>query len=140
MGSGLVIDMKHPSLIEWEKQLKKIFDLVDDMLEEKYGALYTLHPSRAKIGSTSNKEHDGLFNVGSSFSAGFGSTLGRGYVIDIDMVTLEKVPKEITGKIEKDVVKMVKELLPVHFPERELDVKHDGNVFKIVGDFSLGSV
>ena len=42
-----------------------------------------------------------LFDVGASFSAGFGSEHGRGYVVDLDMLTLDKVPEEIKKHIIK---------------------------------------
>ena len=132
--------MRHPKLIRLENRLKKVFDSIDDYLEERYGSLYTLHPARARKGTTANKSQDGLFNVGASFSAGFGSRLGRGYVVDVSMVTLEQVPHKIKKKIEEDVVRLLKEMLPEHLPGRELNVTMDGNVIKIYGDFSLGMV
>ncbi|MBN1647421.1 MAG: hypothetical protein JW874_05255 [Spirochaetales bacterium] len=131
--------MRHPLLVEWENRMKKLFDEVDDFLEDKYGNAYSLHPNRASRGKTSNKEHDGLFNVGASFSAGFGSSYGRGYVIDVNMVTLENVPSEKESEIINDVVDQVKVRLPVFFPDRKLDIDKDGNVFKIHGDFQLGN-
>ena len=70
--------VRHESLDIWEHKLKSIFDKIDDFLEEKYGKLYELHPRRAKVGKTSNKEHDGLFNIGASYSLGFGSKYGAG--------------------------------------------------------------
>jgi hypothetical protein len=125
-------------LIEsWEGKLKKLFDEIDDELEERFGSLYVLHPARAKRGSTSNKEQDGLFDIGASFSAGFGSETGRGYVVDVDMITLAQVPKEVQGHIEELVVEKIREKLPRFFPGRELQVKRDGNVFKIIGDLSF---
>ena len=130
--------MRHPKLAEWEDKLKKMFDEIDDYLEDKYGALYPLHPNRAKRGTTSNKEHDGLFNVGASFSAGFGSVYGRGYVIEVDLVTLSHIPGEVETEIQNDVLTLVQEKLKVFFPERKLDVSKDGRVYKIHGDFSLG--
>ena len=70
--------MYHPKMMEWDKKLKAIFDRIDDKLEDRYGELFPLHPTRAERGTTSNKESDGLFNVGASFTAGYGSKLGRG--------------------------------------------------------------
>ena len=61
--------MGYSDIEEWERKLKRVFDDIDDYLEEKYGHLYTLHPARAERGETSNKEQDGLFNVGATFSA-----------------------------------------------------------------------
>jgi hypothetical protein len=125
------------SLESWEKKLKALFDEIDDEIEERFGSLYDLHPSRAKRGRTSSKEQDGLFDIGASFSAGFGSEYGRGYVVDIDMVTLERVPDEVQRHIEEMVAERIKEKLPRFFPGKELFVRRDGNVFKIIGDLSF---
>lgn len=126
--------------IEWDRQLKKLFDEVDDYLEDIYGGKYPLHPNRMKRGRTSNKEMDGLINIGASFSAGYGSELGRGYVVDIHLSTLIKVDKEIKNSIEIDAVNKIKTLLPEYFPGRELDIKKDGSIYKICGDLSLGEI
>ena len=130
--------MDHPLTMQWEKQLKKLFDQVDDYLEDNFGSDYSLHPNRAYRGSTSNKEHDGLFNVGASFSSGFGAKYGRGYVIDVHISTLDEVPKEAKDKIINEAVHKASELLPIYFPNRDLKIVRDGNVFKISGDFKLG--
>jgi hypothetical protein len=66
--------------------------------------------------------------------------LGRGYLIDVSMATLEKVDDEARSAIYKAAADKVNELLPVHFPERELAVNRDGNHFKIQGDFGLGEI
>ncbi len=132
--------MKHPKLVVWEKRLKKVFDKVDDYLEDKYGSLYPLHPNRPRRGKTFNKEADGLFNIGAAFSPGYGSDTGRGYVIDVDIVTLDHIPPEIRKKIEDDAIEMVKKEIALEFRERKLHVVRDGNVFKISGDLSLGEV
>jgi hypothetical protein len=73
-----------------------------------------------------------------NFSMGYGSQFGRGYVVKIDISTLERVDREHRTHIEQDAVNHLRELLEQHFPERRLDVKRDGNLYKIVGDFSLG--
>ncbi len=130
--------MKHPKLADFESRLKKLFDEVDDYLEETYGGDYPLHPARPPRGETSNKESSGLFNVGAAFSAGFGSELGRGYVLDIDMVTLANVDEDKEERIIEDAVERIHDLLPKYFPERDLEVSRDGRVFKIHGDLSLG--
>lgn len=132
--------MQHYKSAEFDRKLKQLFDETDDYLEEKYGNRYTLHPARAKRGRTSNKAADGLFNIGASFSPGYGSELGRGYVIDVDMVTLAEVPDDVEEEIEDDAVGYIQQLLPRFFPERELKVERDGRTFKIIGNFRLGGV
>lgn len=132
--------MWHPKMIAFDERLKTLFDEVDDYIEELYGDQYSLHPVRPARGETSNPEADGLFNIGARFTPGFGSELGRGYLIDISMSTLEKVDAEKRREIYETAAEKVKELLPLHFPERELTVRRDRNHFKIQGDFSLGEI
>lgn len=132
--------MRHPKMITWERTMKAMFDDIDDWLEDKYGEEFSLHPNRSGRGKTANKEMDGLFNVGADFTAGYGSRLGRGYVIQVRMSTLEHIPVEIQKSIETDVESLVREKLPIFFPGRKLELERDGNLLKIIGDFSLGSV
>ena len=135
-----LVGMEHHSLSQFDKKLKALFDEADDYLEDKYGGTYPLHPARARRGVTGNKESDGLFNVGASFSAGYGSEHGRGYVLDIDMVTLSDVPDEKEAEIEDDAVQFIRKKLPEYFPDRDLQVHRDGRTFKISGDLSLGKL
>ncbi len=132
--------MKHPSLKRFDDRLKALFDEVDNYLEQHYGDRYPLHPARAKQGATQNKEHSGLFSVGASFSAGYGSDHGRGYVVEVDMVTLAEVPDDIEEEIDEAAAQKVRDLLPLYFPDRQLELVRDGRVFKIHGDLSLGNV
>jgi len=132
--------MWHPKTAKFDDRMKELFDEVDHYIEDLYGHTYTLHPVRPKRGETANPEADGLFNIAAVFTPGFGSELGRGYLIDVSMSTLEKVDSEIRSEIYQTAVDKVKELLPIHFPERELSVERDGNHFKIQGDFSLGII
>lgn len=129
--------MRHPKLLEWEGKLKQVFDEIDDYLEDTYGDRYTLHPSRPVRGKTANKESDGLFNIGASFSPGYGSEYGRGYVVDIDMVTLDKVPDEVEMQIEEEVLDILKKELPKYFPGTNMYIHKDGSVIKIHGDLRL---
>jgi hypothetical protein len=129
--------MRGPRVRAWERKLKRVFDRIDDTLEERYGRLYKRHPNRPPRGTTANKESDGLFNVGASFSAGFGSELGRGYVVNVRMATLARVSPEDQKRIEDTVAERLKEELPKAFPGRELHVDRDGPVYKIYGDLSL---
>jgi hypothetical protein len=132
--------MWHPKTVEFDDRLKKLFDEVDDYIEDLYGGRYALHPVRPGRGETANPEADGLFNIGANFTPGYGSELGRGYIIDIAMSTLEKVDEDVRSEIYEAVAEKVKELLPLHFPERELTVRRDKNHFKIQGDFTLGVI
>jgi hypothetical protein len=132
--------LRHENLDIWEHKLKRIFDKIDDFLEEKYGKLYELHPRRAKVGETSNKEHDGLFNVGASYSLGLGSKYGAGYVIEVHFATMENVPDELRSEIALNVVEQLETELPQVFPDRELSVERDGSIYKIIGDFNLGEI
>ena len=130
--------LQHSKLVVWERKLKSVFDKIDDALEERYGKVYPLHPRRAKRGSTSDKEQDGLFNVGASYSLGIGSKYGPGYVLEVRLATLSQVPREMRGQIEEDVVRFLKRELPQVFPQQKLGVDRDGNVYKIYGDLNLG--
>lgn len=132
--------MYHPKLVKFEERLKKLFDEVDHYIEDLYGGKYPLHPARPERGGTANPQADGLFNIGADFTAGYGSEHGRGYLIDVTMATLDAVTGEVRREIYRETAKKVAELLPVHFPERRLEVVQDGNHFKILGDFSLGKL
>mgnify|MGYP006284799777 CR=1 FL=1 len=129
--------MRHPKIIEWENKLKEVFDEIDDYLEDTYGNRYTLHPARAERDTTSNKASDGLFNVGASFTPGYGSEHGRGYAVEIDMVTLEHVPKKVERQIEQDVINKLRLKLPNYFPGKNLEVNKDGRAIKIYGELTL---
>jgi hypothetical protein len=128
---------RHPSVLVWEDKLKQAFDEIDAELEEQYGDRYPLHPNRPPLGTTANPEDDGLFNVGASFTAGYGSEHGRGYVINVRMATLVRVPPDVQEVMEVQVAEMLRARLPSFFPGRELRVERDGHVFKITGDLSV---
>lgn len=121
----------------FESTLKRLFDQIDDELEDRWGGDFPLHPSRPARGESSNKEHDGLFNIGASFSAGYGSEHGKGYVIEVRLVTLTTVDNSVREEIREYSAKRVAELLPKFFPDRELDIVRDGDLFKIIGDLSI---
>ena len=89
---------------------------------------------------TSNKSSDGLFNIGASYSLGFGSKYGAGYVIEVRLATLEHIPDELRTEIESNVVGQLERELPEVFPDRKLSVEKDGSVYKIIGDFNLGEI
>jgi hypothetical protein len=132
--------ISHPLLKEWESQLDQAIDELDKMLEKKYKGLYKLHPARRKRGVTANPSHDGLFSINAQFSLGLGSELGKGYVVDIKMVTLEKVSEKKRDEVEEYAYQKLKIILPQHFKGTNLSLAKDGNVLKIHGDLSLGEL
>ena len=121
----------------FESTLKRLFDRIDDELEERWGVEFPLHPSRLARGESSNREHDGLFNIGASFSAGYGSEHGKGYVIEVRLVTLTTVDESLREEIREYSAARVAGLLPEFFPERDLEIVRDGDLFKIIGDLSI---
>jgi hypothetical protein len=121
----------------WEGRLRKIFKEIDVVLEEKYGGFFPLNPVRARHGTTSDPENDGLFDVGATYSTGLGSRYGEGYVIEVRWATLSKIPETLVMESESAVENILNSRLPEEFPGKNLRVVHDGDVMKIVGDLSL---
>ncbi len=132
--------VQHPSLERWETSLKELLDALDDALEETFGSRFLLHPARRPRGATANKSHDGLFDIAAGFTLGLGSKHGRGYVIDIHISTLERVPPEVEKEVYTFALSFLRRGLKNHFPGRHLKVSQDGNVLKLSGDLSLGKV
>jgi hypothetical protein len=129
--------MRHRKAKAWEKNLKSVFDEIDSELENDYGGMFSRHPARAPDGGTSNPEMDGLFNVGASFSAGFGSRFGPGYVVDIQLSTLDHVPGKLKSALRDQVQALLIEKLPVAFPGKDLRVDKELGYLRIHGDLSL---
>ena len=127
-------------LERWEARLKQVFDEINDELEAEYGHRARRHPNRPPHGATSNREDDGLFDLGAAFTVGIGSQHGPGYVVQARIATLDTVPPAIQAKFEAEVVRRLQEKLPAAFPGVALHVDRDGPVYKIHGDLSLGSL
>jgi hypothetical protein len=132
--------LRHPFAIAFEKELNAVLDDVDHLLEARFGDRYDLHPSRAAKGQTGNPTYDGLFQLSASFSAGYGTELGRGYVLEVRLVTMENVPGDERAVIENVAATLLEQHLDLAFPKRALKLQRDGTVYKIVGDLSLGSL
>lgn len=111
---------------------------LDDYLEDLYGTKYRLHPNRLKRGSGSNPRFDGLFSTALAFTLGYGSNAGRGYVVEVDIRTLDRVSPEERQEINDAAFSYIQNNLKIMFPNRDLSIVKDGNLMKIVGDFSLG--
>ncbi len=129
--------MRHRKAKEWENKLKSVFDKIDIELEAAYGDRFDLHPTRPEHGATSSREMDGLFNVGAAYSAGFGSRLGPGYVVDIRLSTLQRIPKELKLELRDRVQTMLTEKLPEAFPGKKLHIDQEQQHLRIHGDLSL---
>ena len=129
--------MRHKKVKEWEHQLKRVFDKIDIAMENQYKNRFKLHPARSKHGKTSSRDMDGLFNIGASYSAGFGSKFGPGYVVDIRVSTLERISKPLKHEFRDQVQRMLIERLPLAFPGKELHVDKERKHLRIHGDLSL---
>ena len=126
-------------LERWEDRLKKVFDEIDAELETAGACTkFKRHPNRPPAGATSNREDDGLFDLGAAFSVGIGSRHGPGYVVQARIATLDHVPVETQKKFEAEVARRLRKKLPKAFPGVELHVDLDGHVYKTHGDLALG--
>jgi hypothetical protein len=132
--------LDHPKLAAFTRTLEALFHEVDDVLEERWGQSFSLHPNRPGRGETCNPEMDGLFEIAPDFTIGIGSEKGRGYIVSLRVATLDQVRPDQFEAFMTEAAVLVRERLPRFFPERELEVARDGKRFKITGDFSLGAV
>ncbi|PKL09406.1 MAG: hypothetical protein CVV51_03920 [Spirochaetae bacterium HGW-Spirochaetae-7] len=132
--------MYHPKTHEFDDTMKTMFDRIDAVLEDRYGGTWKLRRNRPKRGETANPEADGLFNVGTFFTPGYGSRLGRGYLVEVILATDEGVPTRIQDEIEMLVRDLLLDYLSEYFPDRKLTVERDGSRYKIHGDLGLGSL
>jgi hypothetical protein len=129
--------MRHQKAKQWEQKLKHVFDQIDVQLETQYAGRFRRHPARPKKGTTANPEMDGLFNVGASYSAGFGSKFGPGYVVDIRVATLQTISRHFKNELRDTVQHLLKQKLPTAFPNKKLSVCKEKNYLRIHGDLSL---
>lgn len=129
----------HPKQIALEAVMRAMCDELDDRLEESFGTHYPRHPNRPARGKAASVAYDGLFSTGTQFTLGYGSDHGRGYIVSVEIRTLSKVKKEDELAVEEATVSIINDLIPQYFPDREITLQKDGNVYKLVGDFSLGS-
>ena len=123
-----------------ENQLRRMCDDLDHYLEDTFGDKYPLHPNRPPRGKAARVAYDGLFSTGTKFTLGYGSETGKGYLVDIEIITLSRVQPEDREEIERAAVSHLRKIIGEYFPTRELDIRKDGRLYKIIGDFSLGVV
>jgi len=132
--------LHHPKTIEFDARMKAMFDRIDGIMEERHGGRWRLRRNRPGRGETANPEADGLFNLGVFFDPGFGTKLGRGYLVEVDLASGEEIPSGDREAIEREVLELLRRFLPEHFPERRFEVGREGRMYKIRGDLSLGEV
>ncbi|PKL13127.1 MAG: hypothetical protein CVV52_07315 [Spirochaetae bacterium HGW-Spirochaetae-8] len=123
-----------------ENQLRRMCDDLDQYLEDTYGDKYPLHPNRPLRGKAARVAYDGLFSTGTKFTLGYGSETGKGYLVDIEIITLSQVKPEDRDEIEQAAISHLRKIIGEYLPTRKLDICKDGRVYKIIGDFSLGVV
>ena len=128
----------HPKQQALEDQLRRMCDALDNHLEDMFGNRYPLHPNRLERGQAASVAYDGLFSTGTQFTMGYGSVSGRGYIVDIDICTLERVRPEDRETIEAEATGYLRRIIPLYLPGRNLSLVKDGRVWKLIGDFSLG--
>lgn len=122
----------------FEETLHGVLSEIDGTLEERWGSRWPLHPARPPRGTAANPQYDGLFRVTASFTAGYGSKWGPGYLFRVEFSTLANVPEADREAIAEEAVALLREGLARAFPGRDLRVDRDGAGYKIHGDLSLG--
>lgn len=113
---------------------------LDNYLEDCYEGVFNRHPNRPHRGSGANPSFDGTFSTTAAFTLGYGSEHGRGYLINIDVRTLDRVSPDLMEEIKNRAFVFTQSKLPVVFPDRKLELVRDDGLLKIIGDFSLGDV
>jgi hypothetical protein len=129
--------MRNPLVEAWEEKLNLLLRQVIATLELEYGHVVSRHPSRPAHGETPNPQNDGLFRITATFTPGYGSQWGKGYVLDIEPVTLEPFPQDVWSLVEAKACRLIEAGLGTLFPGRPLELKRDGPSWKIIGDLSL---
>ncbi len=133
------MSLPHPKTAAWEDRLRTVFREVDGEMEARHGARYPRNPRRPAADATDNFEASGLFDIGAAFSPGYGSRHGRGYVVEFQLASLHRVPEDERRALENEAIELLRAALPRHFPGARLEVVRDGDVWKILGDLSLGN-
>lgn len=126
------------TLEAFEEKLDAVLADADRALEARWSGRWPLHPARPAAGAAANPRYDGLFRVTASFTAGFGSEKGPGYLVRVEPATLADVSASDRAALEDEAVGLLREGLARAFPGRDLCVERDGGPYKIFGDLSLG--
>ena len=130
----------HPKQEILEDKLAALCQALDNHLEDIYGGHYRLHPNRLRRGKGSNPSFDDLFSTSIAFTLGYGSKFGRGYIVNVEIRTLDRVSHYDRADIIGEAFSFISQNLDSYLPGQNLRIVHDGEVMKIIGDFSLGEV
>jgi len=130
----------HPKQEQLEADLERLCSALDNYLEDLYEGFFSLHPNRLRRGSGANPSFDGIFSTSISFTLGYGSVYGRGYIVAISVRTLAHVSAQQMEEINNRAFVFIGNNLSRYLPERQLEIVKDGKLLKIIGDFSLGDV
>lgn len=128
----------HPKQELLEQQMAKLCQALDNWLEDGFGENWPIHPNRMKRGTGANPSFDGLFSTSVAFTLGYGSKSGRGYLVNVDIRTLKFVTSQEKTEVLDAAASFLRNNIEEYIPDRKLDVVKEGNLIKIVGDFSLG--
>lgn len=131
---------QHPKMEAWDRALQEAVEAVDQEMERRYGHTFRLRYNRPEVGTTCNPQMDGLFNIGIQFTLGYGSDLGRGYLLDVQVASRDDPGEALRHRWEDEAAHLLRDELGRIFPGRELRLLRDGRNYKLVGDFSLGPV
>lgn len=130
----------HPKIEAWDMALHRAICTVDRMMELRFGGSFTLRPNRPAHGTTSNPQMDGAFNIGLVFTPGYNSRLGRGYWLDLE-VGSRTTPAPHDYELWLCTCKELLEVeLNKELPGRGLHFELDSGRYKLLGDFSLGTI
>ncbi len=121
----------------WEAGLRQALDVVDHVLEDRFGDLLPRRPNRPRRDATANPRYDGLFTVDSKFSMGLLSQSGPGYVIDVRLAAIGSPTAAQHEAILEEAERALRAALPESFPGRHLEVVREGRILRVTGDLSL---
>ncbi len=120
------------SVYELEDRLRELSDAIDIALEERFGPVYELHPTRPAEGKTANRANDGLIHSSFAFSPGFGSIYGRGYHVKIVFSTLQPVLEEDRIKAHDIAKEILHKLLPHYFDIETTHLVEESTGMKLI--------
>ena len=130
----------HPKQAQFEEKLTSICIQLDEYLEDTYAGSFVPHPNRLARGEGANPCYDGLFSTSASFSLGYGTKSGRGYIFNVELRSLQFVPAHVKDDIKQRAFTFIEKKLPEVIPDRKLELILEDGMIKLIGDFTLGTL